>query len=580
MEGWESMFNSAMDSNFGIQFDLKKFYFHVPINEKYKKYFGFSFKMADNEEPSYFIFNTMPYGYTRAPFIAKNLVKPLVIKWRKMNISIGVFFDDGFSVSKDKDFMKKCSIQIQCDLLRAGFIPGLEKCFWKPQTELDWIGLKWNFDKKGISIITRRVQKFKEKLHYQITNWPDVTYRDIASVTGILNSLYPVLDGREQLRSRFLQNFVNMRHFNEYPWDSKIKIEIEILSKMAKNELVFWNENIDRLNFRPFVKDTPMVLGWADASKNAIGGIVTSLNDYSLKNYCLSIDNLRNKMVTGNCSRLNIHTDNCGSVKDEYKLDFYDIKKFTFFHRMLNSYEIKKDSNERELIAAKETIFGAVKMLKNSTLTIHFDNSTAAKVMSKGSSKLRLQTHALQMDNFCLEHNIKLNCVNIPRDLNSFADELSKITDYEDYSVNDLFLSKVLDDIEYIPTIDRFADNYNAKFPVFNSKTFCIGSTGVNAFNYDWGPDHINWIFPPPRLLMKSLNQLKYSKGIGIFLTPEWKGSDFYPFFCSHYKFCKKFIRYSGQNVFKHGADKDSYFGPNFNCAVNIWMFDFKYFKC
>ena len=237
--------------------------------------------------------------------------------------------------------------------------------------------------------------------------------------------------------------------------------------------------------------------------------------------------------------------------------------------------KIEKDSNEREILAAKETIFGAKSILKHSVFTLHVDNSTTCKIISKGSSKLRLHLHALQIDNFCLDNDIKLKCVNIPRDLNCVADEISKIVDYEDYSVEENFFNTIKKEINMIPTCDRFADNYNSKVNHFNSKSFYIGTSGVNSFNYDWGPPHINWIFPAPRLLTKSLNHLKLCKGIGIFLTPEWKGSEFYPYFCNEIKNRIFFKRYSGKNMFKQGSDKESFFGPNFNAAVNVWIFDF-----
>ena len=43
---------------------------------------------------------------------------------------IVVYVDDGMSVSGDIKFLQKASLQIQCDLLRVGFIPGVEKCFF------------------------------------------------------------------------------------------------------------------------------------------------------------------------------------------------------------------------------------------------------------------------------------------------------------------------------------------------------------------------------------------------------------------------------------------------------------------
>ena len=40
---------NSLDAKHGIQFDLNMYYFHIPIHPDYKKYFGFSFKMNENE---------------------------------------------------------------------------------------------------------------------------------------------------------------------------------------------------------------------------------------------------------------------------------------------------------------------------------------------------------------------------------------------------------------------------------------------------------------------------------------------------------------------------------------------------
>jgi len=50
------------------------------------------------------------------------------------------------SVSNDKIFLKRESLQIKCDLLRAGLLPGTEKCVWKPCKALDWVGLHFDFN--------------------------------------------------------------------------------------------------------------------------------------------------------------------------------------------------------------------------------------------------------------------------------------------------------------------------------------------------------------------------------------------------------------------------------------------------
>ena len=75
-------------------------------------------------------------------------------------------------------------------------------------------------------------------------------------------------------------------------------------------------------------------------------------------------------------------------------------KNYTFFHRNLSSFEKLLDSNERELLGCSELIFGSVNMLKGKSLTLHFDNENAAKVLSKGSSKIRLHQYALKVSKF------------------------------------------------------------------------------------------------------------------------------------------------------------------------------------
>jgi len=82
LEGWEEMFNYSASSKFAVKFDLKKFYHEIDIREDQKRFFGFMYQMADGQDHSYFVWDTVPYGYTRAPYIAKSLMKPLVSRWR------------------------------------------------------------------------------------------------------------------------------------------------------------------------------------------------------------------------------------------------------------------------------------------------------------------------------------------------------------------------------------------------------------------------------------------------------------------------------------------------------------------
>ena len=140
-----------------------------------------------------------------------------------------------------------------------------------------------------------------------------------------------------------------------------------------------------------------------------------------------------------------------------------------------------------------------------------------------------------------------------------------------------MFFLKAQEVADLMCNFDRFANNFNTKCPYFNSVFYCIGTSGVDCFNYDWSSS-VNWLFPAPRLVIKTINHLRLCKGVGILVTPLWKSSDFYPYILSEH--IKVGVMghwiFPGQNVFVSGADKSSFFNPNFNSAVVVWKLDFR----
>jgi hypothetical protein len=261
----------------------------------------------------------------------------------------------------------------------------------------------------------------------------------------------------------------------------------------------------------------------------------------------------------------------------DHDLDPNVVENVFLVHRNLTYAEKVVNSNERELLAAVELILGCLKYIKNTVFTLHFDNMNAATILEKGSPKFRLQNYAIYVANLCTEHNFVLRPVWIPRCLNNVADILSKMVDYDDYSVEEEFFQYILQITGYIPNFDRFANNWNSKCPQFNSLTYCIGSGGVDAFNYSWGGNAKNWIFPPPRLIIPALIHLQKCYGNGIILIPQWKSASFYPFIMEYRNknVAKRWVL-PGKNIFRRGADNTTCFGPDFVGNVEIWLFNFK----
>jgi hypothetical protein len=588
LEGWEEMFEYSREAVCGIKFDLKKFYHEIDIHEDHQQFFGFMYPMSDGGEPTYFVWKTLPYGYTRAPFIAREIMKPLIKRWRSLGALVVVFYDDGMLVNKDPVHLKKMAIEVQCDLLNAGLVPGVQKCVWRPTEVIDWNGLRFDFASGGISILEKRIVSALEQLQLLTSHWPSVTYRDIAKCVGRLGSMYPVFGGIVQIRTKMLQTFINIRNYKNSLWEDVIFAEYLPLFDEALSELRFWNSHLRLHNFRRFKEPKPDCIAWVDASDYAIGGIAAQLtsnrgvqNIVTVDNWLLTIEGALRKIHSG----VPLHTDGFPwqgrpsiTVRDGSDLDPAIVEKLFVVHRNLNWAERALDSNERELLAASQLLRSCAVYWENSRVTIYFDNMNAAGVCEKGSSKPRLQKYAKLFSDIALAHNLVLKPIWIPRDLNNMADYLSKSVDYDDHAVNPEFFNQVCEVIGIRPAVDRFADDRNCKTAKFFSAVFCPGTAGVDAFNYPWELDGVNWIFPPLRLLGRALYHLKRCSAAGVFLFPQWRNSYYYPLFNLE-RGEKSFLGcwvFSGQNIFIQGSDPTSYFGPAFRGNVEVWVLDFR----
>ena len=384
---------------------------------------------------------------------------------------------------------------------------------------------------------------------------------------------------------------VNFMHFKQYSWDKRIEDVGYGLFPKAKVELSFWLENLENLNFRPFVCPPPDAIGWVDASGYALGGLMCKLKPEAVGLHKpLTADNLlrvagpqhQGLAAENDCAQSWLvdkmrQTLQGAAVRTEHDLDLTKVEDVKFVHRNLFTFEMSSDSNEREMLGARELINGSKSIIENANVLLYLDNINAASIFMKGSPKYRLNKYAIELDNLSMKWNFKLTAVGIPRDLNKFSDEISKCLDLEDYAVTDEFFMKACKVSNLDCNFDRFASNYNTKVKLFNSSSFCVGSRGVDCFNYDW-KGYANWLFPPPRLVARTVNHLKICKAEGLLLAPEWKAAHFYPHLESLAltKYLVKKYDFSGKNVFLAGCDKSSYFNPEFNCRVGVWHFDFK----
>lgn len=261
-------------------------------------------------------------------------------------------------------------------------------------------------------------------------------------------------------------------------WFSRVK-----MSEEALEEIKFWQLNIDFVNEVPAWTNEfkPTKLVYSDASDHACAAFVQKPN--------------------------------------------------VVFHQNWSESEKGKSSTWRELKAVCLAIESYSNILHDQNIAWFTDNQNIVTIVHKGSKVKKLQVLALKIFSSCLTNGISLEMKWIPRDLNVDADSLSKIIDFEVYSLNDTVFAML--DSKWGPhTVDRFACHYNRKIDRFNSRFYQPGAEAVDAFLQDWEFEN-NWLMPPVCLIPRVLAHMRICKAKGTLVIPMWKSSHFWTLLCN-----------------------------------------------
>ena len=263
----------------------------------------------------------------------------------------------------------------------------------------------------------------------------------------------PVIGNISRLMTRYCYMIIETRS----AWDSLLEI---IHSDQVKAELVFWQENIVKLNRKYLAGySCSSVVIYSDASDIAAGACTVEL-------------------------------------------------KSKFFHKMWNSVEKVQSSTWREMKAIEL----ALSSFKDQGKTIKWftDNQNCVKIVKSGSMKLELQKLARSIYSTCVTNSISIDIQWIPRSENEKADYISRLIDHEDWEVSGKFLD-LMNGLWGPFTIDRFANFNNKKLNRYNSLCWNPGSEAIDAFSQNWQFDN-NWLVPPVFSVLRIIKHLFFCK--------------------------------------------------------------------
>ena len=471
-EDFRTLRSYLTEGAYMFSFDFKSGYHHIEIMEEHRQYLGFSW--TTDGVTRFYVFIVLPFGLASAGYIFTKVCRVLVKFWRSNGIKIVLYLDDGIGVADSLGKGREISQFVRSSIEDSGFIVNEEKSTWDPVQQLVWLGLVIRTHPFTLSITQKRMDKLFARID-SLSQQTKASARQISAVTGSIDSQKIVLGNITSLFTRNMNRFVA----RAVSWDS-----VSMIPGIVRKELRFWKKNATDLNVRWLQKSPkpPLklkIVANSDASDFASGSIV-KINNTS-------------------------HTA----------------------HKNLSMFEASLSSTWRELDAIRFSLSSFASILRNKLVVWATDNDPAVRIISKGSRKPHLHSLAVDIYYICRENRIDLHTVWVPREFNQDADTLSKTIDYDDWTTTWPFFH-FIDSLWGPCTIDRFANEKNAKTPRFNSKHWNPGSEAVDAFAQDWGKE-TNWLVPPIHLIPQVILHAERCAAAGILLVPAWRSAPFWP---------------------------------------------------
>ena len=251
--------------DFMVKIGLKDAYFTVPIWKNHQKYLRFVWKETIYE------FACLPFGISSAPRAFTKLMKPVVGLLRQLGIRLIIYLDDILIMAPS------CALALQHasttpNLLEGlGFVVNYQKSVLVPATTMEFLGFVVDSLTLSLALPRDKVRKVRKECQHLIDS-PLVSVQQLAKLLGHLTStIQAVFPG--PLNFRQLQSEKNRAYQQSLTYES-----LTPLSPQAKEELVWWRENLEAWNGKALVSSAPDLIIETDASQRGWGAFCNGVS--------------------------------------------------------------------------------------------------------------------------------------------------------------------------------------------------------------------------------------------------------------------------------------------------------------
>jgi hypothetical protein len=500
---------------FMCTFDLTSGYHHVDVHDAYHQFLGFCWKNC------YYVYSVCPFGMSTSGLIFSKILRELVKRWRSMGIAVVMYIDDGFITAQDEQILIKHAKIVKDDLTSAGFIINDKKSFWKPSKNVKWLGFELNSAKNTFIIPEDKIARTRSAAIRNLSHSHACSARELAKTVGKICSFFHALGPVVYILTKDSSKWIAEKE----NWSNKSAITFKV-----QNELRFWIRNLGHMITQPLepISEFSHII-YSDASGTGCGAFIQGEPEANMVHHWTETEKLAS-------------------------------------------------STWREAQAVVLFLEVHASRFKGSNLKWYTDNQGVPSVIKKGSMKEDLNLCAMQILQTCLAHKINVSIDWVPRTLNVEADELSKIIDQDDWQIQP-HIFKFMNNKFGPFSIDLFASNLSHQTQKFYSKYWCQGTSGVDAFAFDWGKETC-WVVPPPVLIPRVLRHMQSCQAEGVMIIPRWQSSVFWPLLHNGESWSfgiSVLLEYKNpKNFFKRGPYGNEVFTEN-NFQSNVLILKLKF---
>ena len=404
-----------------------------------------------------------PFGLNCSPYYFCKTLKHAIQKARESGLRVSVFVDDIILMSDKTQVEDHTAILIKL-LKDLGWKINWEKSSLQPGEVKHYIGYQVHSNVNGlpcIKIPADRVHKLKKDIRRLLKNG-QATARILARVAGQCVSMTKaILPGKLLLRN--LYRLLAKRQ----SWE-----QILALDQYTIQDLQWWLTGLNDWNYR-IIRPRPVQAQLVtDASGTGWGAVLGEKTAAGYWNKCLQY-----------CS-----------------------------------------SNHRELLAILMGLRSFETFIMGKSLHILSDNISAVAYLNHlGGPSKDLTDIASAIWEFAMTRDIDLRASHLAGRLNQDADQLSRLPCHYEWQLH-RGIFNILEEKWGPHSIDHFATLANTQLPLYNSRYYDPGSSGVDALSQqDWG-QHNNYVNAPFRLIPGILQLLKQQQADATLISPVWPG--------------------------------------------------------